>query len=128
MIRLALLLLLAAPAWAQSSPPEVTFPPGQVGSILGRPVFDGAGSEIGPIVDVLVDKQGRPRVAVIDVGGFLGIGTRRVAVVWETLRFGRDEAGQPRITEDLSMEEVAAAPEFRGGDGAVAAIGVRPAP
>jgi hypothetical protein len=127
MFRLALLLLLAiAPAAAQGPPTTVTFPPGEVGSILGRPVLDAAGTEIGPIVDVLVGQDGHPRVAVIDVGGFLGIGTRRVAVAWDTLRFGRDGQGQSRITDDLTLDEVAAAPEFRAADGPVTAIGPRP--
>jgi hypothetical protein len=125
MIRLAFLLLLATPAAAQAPPGTVTFPLGMVGSILGRPVVDAVGTEIGPIVDVLVDREGRPRAAVIDVGGFLGIGTRRVAVSWDTLRFGRGEQGQPRITDDLTLDEVAAAPEYRAADGPVTAIGPR---
>jgi hypothetical protein len=125
---LALALLLAAPPAAQAQPPaSLTFAPGHVDSILGRPVLDGAGKEIGPVVDVLVDRRGHPRVAIVDVGGFLGIGTRRVAVGWETLRFIRDDAGAPHITEDLSMDEVAAAPEYKPGDGPIQAVGPRPA-
>jgi hypothetical protein len=113
-------------AGAGAEPPSnVTLPAGRVSSILGRAVLDGKGTEIGPIVDVLVDGHGRPRVAVIDVGGFLGIGVRRVAVAWETLRFERVD-GAARITEDLTMDEVAAAPEYKGSDGPVDAIGPRP--
>jgi hypothetical protein len=122
---LVILVLAALPALAEP-PPHVTIPPGRVASILGRAVLDEKGTEIGPIVDVLVDRQGHPRVAVIDVGGFLGIGVRRVAVAWETLRFTRLDAGGARITEDLSMDEVAAAPEYKGSDGAVDSIGPRP--
>lgn len=113
----ALLLLVPLVARAQ-----VVYAPGQVGSVLGRMVVDKAGDEIGRIVDVLVDVDGRPRVAVVDVGGFLGIGTRRVAVAWRTLRFSHT-LGDARITEDLTLDEVAAAPEYRGTDVPVEAIG-----
>ncbi len=126
---IAILLLLAAPAAAQTAPPPsvVRFGEGRGAGVLGRIVVDTAGEQIGRIVDVLVDPDGRPLAAVVDVGGFLGVGTRRVAVVWETLHFLRVD-GAMRISEDLTMDEVAAAPEYRGADGPVDALGPRPAP
>jgi hypothetical protein len=122
---LVLTVVMAGASARGEPPPHITLPAGRVSSILGRAVLDGKGTEIGPVVDVLVDGHGRPRVAVIDVGGFLGIGVRRVAVAWETLRFDRVD-GAARITEDLSLDEVAAAPEYKGSDGPVDAIGPRP--
>jgi hypothetical protein len=115
--RLALLLLvLAWPCHAESPPLAVQgFAPSSIGTILGRPILDPSGDEIGRLVDLLVDRDGQPRAAVIDVGGFLGIGMRRVAVAWEALRFAPD-TGEIRIAEDVTTDEVAAAPEFRGTD------------
>ncbi len=124
------LLATATSSWAEAPTPVphaiVTLAAGRAAPILGRPVFDASGDEVGRIVDVLVNGAGRPLAAVVDVGGFLGIGTRRVAVAWDTLHFARIE-GEVRISEDLTMDEVAAAPEYRGGDGPVEAIGRRPA-
>ena len=117
-----LLLSLAAPAPLAA---QTVFPPGQLGSVLGRMVTDKSGDEIGRIVDLLVDADGRPRVVVLDVGGFLGIGMRRVAVAWRTLRFSHDIA-DPRITEDFTLDEVAAAPEYHGADQTVRVLGAAP--
>ncbi len=109
------LLLPAAGALGQKLMAVQAFAPGSMATVLGRRVVDPSGDEIGRLVDLLVDPEGKPRAAVLDVGGFLGIGTRRVAVVWEALRFVPAEA-DIRIVRDLTMEEVSSAPEFRGGD------------
>ena len=42
---------------------------------------------MGRIVDVLVDGQGMARAAIIDFGGFLGVGSRKIAVAWQALHF-----------------------------------------
>jgi len=115
--RLALLLfILTWPGHADSPPLAVqTFPPSSIGTILGRSIIDPSGDEIGRLVDLLVDRDGQPRAVIVDVGGFLGIGMRRVAIAWEALRFV-PETGEIRIAKDVTTDEVAAAPEFRGAD------------
>jgi len=50
-----------------------------VSRILGKEVRSASGEAMGRIVDVLVDETGRPRAAVVDFGGFLGVGTRKIA-------------------------------------------------
>ena len=115
-------LLLAALAVPSPLPAQTVFQPGQVGAVLGRMVVDKSGDDIGRIVDILVDPDGRPRVAIMDVGGFMGIGTRRVAVAWRSLRFTHDIA-DPRIIEEMTMDEVAAAPEYHGTDVPVRVLG-----
>ena len=52
----------------------------QAQSVLGRDVRSSAGENMGRIVDVIVDRSGRVRAAVIDFGGFLGVGSRKIAV------------------------------------------------
>ena len=42
---------------------------------------------MGRIVDVLVDRSGQVRAAIIDFGGFLGVGSRKIAVDWNALHF-----------------------------------------
>ena len=127
--RQTLILLIGLSVWAGAgwmSPTAVagpalefqTLPPGSVVSVLGQRVFDAGGDEIGLLVDVLVDVDGQPKAGVIDVGGFMGIGTRRVAIAWKLLRFS-NKGGDVRIIEDLTHDETAAAPEYRGADGAV---------
>ena len=43
---------------------------------------------MGRIVDVIVDRAGTVRAAVIDFGGFLGVGSRKIVVDWSALHFG----------------------------------------
>ncbi len=67
--------------------------PVELTGLLGHAVVDAGGSELGRIVDLLVDGQGRVRAVVVDVGGFIGLGNRKVAVAWSALRFAAGEKG-----------------------------------
>lgn len=98
----------------------------EAGTILGHDVLDSAGEDVGPLVDVLVDKAGAPVAGIIEVGGFIGVGTRRVAVAWRMLRFV-PENGELQIHMDLTFDSAAAAPEFQGPDDTLIVID-RPPP
>jgi hypothetical protein len=82
--------------------------------ILGKDVRSISGDGMGRIVDVIVDKSARPRAAVIDFGGFLGVGSRKIVVDWSALRFSSSE-GNDQISVDLTRDQVKAAPEFKTG-------------
>lgn len=84
-------------------------------TVLGREVFDIDGDNVGLLVDVLVDGKGVPLAGVIEVGGFLGVGSRRVAVAWRLLRPVAQD-GNVRLTMDVTHDMAAAAPEYRGPD------------
>jgi hypothetical protein len=86
-----------------------------VEGILGKEVRSSADENIGRIVNVVVDRNAQPRAAVIDFGGFLGIGSRKLAVDWSLLRFGTAGDGRGRITVELTADEVRAAPEYKEG-------------
>jgi hypothetical protein len=79
--------------------------------IVGRTVLGPDGQEIGRVVDVLVDARGDPRAAVIDFGGFMGVGARRVAVDWSALTF--PPAGSAAdIKLDLTTDQIKNAPAY----------------
>jgi hypothetical protein len=90
---------------------------GEATSILGRAVRGPSGEMVGRIVDVLVGDAGVPRAAVIEFGGFMGVGNRRVAVAWRALRFAPGAAGQPAssaaIAVDMTEDQIRSIPEFR---------------
>jgi hypothetical protein len=99
-----------------AEPPSVTVLNNhEVEGILGRQVLGAAEENMGRIVDVIVDHSGRVRAAVIDFGGFLGVGSRKIAVDWSALHF--PPPGQPnaKISLDLTRDQVKAAPEYQEG-------------
>ena len=107
-IVIVLLLTAASPpvSEVQHVPPEKAI------AILGHAVADSTGQEIGRLVDVLVSDQGEPQAAVIDFGGFMGVGSRKIAVQWSALHFAPTDATHP-ITLDLTQDQIKDAPEYK---------------
>ncbi len=115
----------AAPPQANKlATPDLTKPPAPPPSvtvigardahgILGREVRSAANEDMGRIVDVIVDREGTVRAAVIDFGGFLGVGSRKIVVEWNALRFGGVASKNDSITLELTKEQVNAAPEYK---------------
>lgn len=81
--------------------------------VLGRDVRSAKNEDMGHIVDVIVDRSGTVRAAIIDFGGFLGVGSRKIAVDWNALRFGRVADKSDAITLELTKDQVKAAPEYK---------------
>lgn len=117
MLGLAALFLGFAPGLAGEHPglandvaliPSARSP---VSSVLGIQVLS-AGKPIGRIVDLLARPDGSIDAAVIEYGGFLGIGSRKVAVAWPELRL-QHEGQQLVATTDLTAEQLATRPEYK---------------
>lgn len=92
-----------------------TIPTGEAAGILGKRVIGAAGEDIGMVVDVLIDTVGKPRAAVVDFGGFLGVGTRKIAVDWAFLQFRPGDRNAP-VLLDVTGDAIRAAPEYRPSD------------
>ena len=84
-----------------------------VQGVLGKEVRSAANENMGRIVDVIVDRSGQVKAAVIDFGGFLGVGSRKIAVAWNALRFPGNTKQGDRISLELTRDQVRAAPEFK---------------
>ena len=81
--------------------------------ILGRDVRDAANEAMGRVVDIIVDRDGTVRAAVVDFGGFLGVGSRKIVVDWKALRFWDVASKKDSITLELTKAQVSAAPEYK---------------
>jgi hypothetical protein len=103
----------AAPAGPPREPTVTVFDHHDVQGILGKEVRSAADENMGRIADVIVDRSGQVRAAVIDFGGFLGVGSRKIAVAWDALRFPPDAKKGERIALELTRDQVRAAPEFK---------------
>ena len=86
-----------------------------VQGILGKPVRSSAGEDMGRIVDVLVDRSARVRAAVIDFGGFLGVGNRQIAVAWSAIRFPAEGKLEPLVV-DFTRDQLRVAPTYKAGE------------
>jgi hypothetical protein len=99
-----------------TNPPAVTILNShEVEGILGRQVRSTADKDMGRIVDVIVDRSGQVRAAIIDFGGFLGVGSRKIAVDWNALSFPATAKKTEQITLELTPDQVKAAPEYQDG-------------
>jgi hypothetical protein len=111
-------------AAAKPVPPQnlETIEPSSAVAILGKKVRDAAGADMGMVVDVLVARDGTPLAAVIDFGGFLGVGSRKIAIDWQLLQFAPTDRNAP-IVLALNRAEVQAAPEYKPSSQPVQVVG-----
>jgi hypothetical protein len=107
---------------AASPPAQNTVPPSvtvlgsrEVQGILGGEVRSTSNEAMGRIADVIVDGEGKPRAAIIDFGGFLGVGSRKIAVDWKALHFVPGADKRYGIVLELTREQVKPAPEYKEG-------------
>src|SRR6202451_1021131 len=87
----------------------------EVEGILGREVRSSADENMGRIVDVLVVRSGQVRAAIIDFGGFPGVGSRKIAVDWSALHFPAPTKPESPIKLELNRDQVNAAPAYEEG-------------
>lgn len=79
-------------------------------SLIGKKVQDTDGKKLGDIKDLVIDPvNGFISYAVLDFGGFLGIGDKYFAVPWEALQLTKD---QKAIVIDVRKKDLKQAPGF----------------
>jgi PRC-barrel domain len=105
------------PGKAPIAPPQgaivTVFDNREVQGILGTEVRSVVDENMGRIVNIMVDRTGQVRAAVIDFGGFLGVGSRKIAVAWNVLHFLPDAKKGGRVALELTRDQVRGAPEFK---------------
>jgi putative membrane protein len=82
-----------------------------VGEVLGAPVVNDKGDEVGEIQDVVM--KDKTYYAVLAVGGFLGIGDKNVAIPLDDLKLGEDEA---YLMSAQTEEQLEAMPAYEETD------------
>jgi sporulation protein YlmC with PRC-barrel domain len=95
--------------------PTISIDKEEVQTILGKNVRDAAGDDMGRVIDVVVDRAGQTLAAIIDFGGFLGVGSRKIAVDWKALQFSPNDPKGNTISLGLTRDQVKAAPEYKEG-------------
>jgi sporulation protein YlmC with PRC-barrel domain len=87
--------------------------------VVGLNVYNEKNENVGSINDLLMDKSGSIKAAVISVGGFLGMGARLVAVPYDKVKF---------VTEPVAYTGVAGAPNAGGAKPATTTGSTAPQP
>ncbi len=80
----------------------------RVSSIIGASVINKANETVGNIDDIIVAADGKAQYAILSVGGFLGVGSRLVAVPFDELSLEANRVTLPTINK----ERLSTMPEF----------------
>lgn len=98
-----------------------------VSKMSGVNIYNEANEKVGEISDVIINAQGQVKGVVIEVGGFLGMGTHYVLVAMDSLKFANkaDKAstGQTSDTKrewfpdravlNVTKDQLKSTPEFK---------------
>lgn len=78
--------------------------------VNGTNVYNPAGEKLGSIDSLMIDKiSGKVRYAVMEFGGFLGMGTDRYPLPWDTLKYSTNMDG---YVVSLAKEQLENAPRY----------------
>lgn len=135
----ALMLAAAVPAYAQSSSSSTSSPsasspstsasssssasthvtatqlqPGQIRATQmdGSTVYDAQNQKVGDVKDIILDRDGKVAAVVLDVGAFLGIGGKNVAISMSDLKITQDDNNKPRFTVDMTKDQLKSAQAY----------------
>jgi sporulation protein YlmC with PRC-barrel domain len=120
---LALVSVIAAMAYAQDKAPVAGLVPlgvavveteavatgWRASKLMHADVYNDSNQKIGKIDDFIVSPDGKLSVAVVDVGGFLGLAAHRVAIPVE--QFGK--VAPKVVLKGATKEALKALPEFK---------------
>ena len=74
--------------------------------MVGTTVYGANDANVGEIGDVILTADGKVDAYIIDVGGFLGIGEKEVAVGMDNLAFMTDKDGNKYLYTTFTKEQL----------------------
>jgi sporulation protein YlmC with PRC-barrel domain len=81
-------------------------------AVIGTKVSNDNKDAVGSVEDLYVDGSGNITTVVISVGGFLGVGSKDVAVKWSDLKQSRDGTAVV-LTTNLGKDDLKALPDYK---------------
>jgi len=96
-------------------------------NIIGASVMDATNNSIGKIDDLVLSGQGQVTNYVVDVGGFLGIGSKRVALTPQDVTITTDGSGNLQAKTQLTKDALTARPDYTKPEVPVTNNGAAPA-
>ena len=80
--------------------------------LMGATVMGANNEEIGEVGDVLFSQDGQIRAVIVDVGGFLGIGAKEVAIEFESAEVQQQD-GEIALFVNATEQQLEEAPEWQ---------------
>jgi putative membrane protein len=84
--------------------------------LKGMDVLDPQGEKIASINDFVLTDDGKIDAVIVDFGGFLGIGTKQVALAFEGLDFVGDQNGNRYLVVNVTKDQLDAQPAYNKDD------------
>lgn len=81
-------------------------------AIVGASVKNGSNETVGKVQDAYLDNSGEIKEIVVSVGGFLGVGTKNVAVPWSDIKFSRDN-NSVVLKTNWTKDSLKAMPDYK---------------
>jgi sporulation protein YlmC with PRC-barrel domain len=80
--------------------------------LVGLSIVNGAGDTIGQVADLVLDEKQQIKAWIVGVGGFLGLGTKYVAIDPSALKVARGDNDSLKAVIDTTKDQLRAAPEY----------------
>jgi hypothetical protein len=80
--------------------------------LTGANVHDATDASIAEVADLVLTADGQVTDVVLDVGGFLGIGGKNVAIPMDRLTVAQNDGGAVTLWVNMTKEELEALPEY----------------
>jgi sporulation protein YlmC with PRC-barrel domain len=74
--------------------------------LMDTTVYGANDESIGEISDVVMSQDGKVDAVVVDVGGFLGMGEKKVAIAFDKLQFMADKDGKKYVYTPFTKEQL----------------------
>jgi sporulation protein YlmC with PRC-barrel domain len=106
-----------SPSTSASAPAHVSqthIQPGQIRAtdMNGATVYDTQNQKVGDVKDILLDRSGKVDAVVLDVGAFLGMGGKYVAVSMNDIKITEDKNNKPHFAIDMTKDQLKSAQAF----------------
>jgi len=123
----ALMMAASLPVYAQTSSSGTAaapagkvsathLQPGQIRATQmdGSTVYDTQNQKVGDVKDIILDRDGKVAAVILDVGAFLGMGGKYVAVAMNDIKITNDNNNnnKPRFTVDMTKDQLKAAQAY----------------
>lgn len=83
-------------------------------TLVGAEIYDAEANSVSTVTNVGVNAEGEVTHVLTDVGGFLGLGSRTVAVALSDVEIEQDAEGHLLLHLDMTSSEIEDLPEFEG--------------